>query len=76
MNGQNKARVYGFHDRLVVKLLGRAEWITRFIYDVQKLYPAERMNFSPILKNKDADGYHCFINLIMDKPSPNEEVDE
>jgi len=70
-------RIYSFNDRLVVKLIGKPEWIQRFIILLRKIYSPEYMNFSPILKNRGSeDTYHCFVNILMDNPSPNEEVDE
>lgn len=65
---ENEIRPYGFCDRLVVKLIGKTEWIQRFISDIQKLYPADRITLSPILRNKDTDGFHCFVNILMEAP--------
>ena len=58
--------MYTFEDRLVVKLLGKSDHIFRFISLLKRIYPASSMNLSPILKNKNADGFHCFINIIME----------
>ena len=64
---KNKARIYAIEDRLVVKLIGKDKHILRFISDLRNLYPANALNMSPILKNRDAKGFHCFINIIMEK---------
>jgi len=63
---KNRARIYAIEDRLVVKLIGKSDYILRFISDLRKLYSANSMNISPILKNRDAEGFHCFINIIME----------
>ena len=63
---KNKSRIYAIEDRLVVKLIGKDKYILRFISDLRTLYPANSMNMSPILKNRDAEGFHCFINIIME----------
>jgi len=61
--------IYHFEDRLVVKLIGKAEWIKRHIILLRRLYSAEQMNYSPILKNRGEDNtYHCFVNILM-KPT-------
>jgi hypothetical protein len=56
---------YPISKRLVIKAIGEADEILRFVEDIQKVYPGHCMNFSPIQKNKDTPGYHCFINLLM-----------
>ena len=66
---RKESRIYSFNDRLVVKLIGKPEWIQRFIKLLQRLYTPEYLNFSPILKNRGSeDSYHCFINILM-KPT-------
>jgi hypothetical protein len=66
---ENKKPYYDYEQRLVIKILGKYENIVQAISDLHKIYPKERMNFSPILKNKDQDGYHCFVNILMDADS-------
>jgi pyruvate-formate lyase-activating enzyme len=60
-----KPIAYPISKRLVLKAIGEADEILRFIEDIQKVYPGHCMNFSPVQKNKDTPGYHCFINLLM-----------
>lgn len=60
-----KPVAYPIKKRLVIKAIGGAEQILRFIDDIQKVYLGHRMNFSPVIRNKDTPGYHCFINLLM-----------
>jgi len=57
---------FDFERRLVIKMLGKYEHIIQAISDLHKIYPKDRMNFSPILKNKEQTGYHCFVNIFMD----------
>jgi hypothetical protein len=64
----HKPSAYPISKRLVIKAIGEIDQITHFIEDMQKIYPEDRMNFSPILRNSDAPGYHCFINLLMPLP--------
>ena len=66
MEEHETKKMYTFEDRLVVKLLGKSEHIIRFITLLKRIYPASSMNFSPILKNRQADGYHCFVNVMME----------
>jgi hypothetical protein len=65
---------YSFEDRLVIKLIGKLEAIQRHIILLKRIYPPERLNFSPILKNRGADGFHCFINILME-PGKNDAVE-
>ena len=66
MEKREKVKSYEFEDRLVVKLIGKVEWIQRFIFELNRIFTKDQLNFSPILKNRDATGYHCFINIFMD----------
>ena len=63
---------YTFDDRLTIKLLGQQKFILRHITALRKIYPAHQMNFSPILKNRNANGFHCFVNIIMEGEVSNE----
>jgi hypothetical protein len=60
--------------RLVIKAIGELEQISAFIEDLRKIYPEHRMNFSPILRNNAAPGYHCFINLLMDATTNTKDI--
>lgn len=64
-NQRHKPSAYPISKRLVVKAIGEIDQIARFVEDLQKVYSEYRMNFSPILKNSNAPGYHCFINLLL-----------
>jgi hypothetical protein len=58
----------GITDVLVVKLSGTKSQILRHIYKLKEIYPQDRLNMSPILKNSADAGFHCFINIL-----PNQE---
>jgi len=73
MEKQNTKTMYTFEDRLVVKLIGKSEHIFRFISLLKRIYSANSMNLSPILKNREAEGYHCFVNIIMEPEKKAEE---
>lgn len=58
------SQVFQIEDRLVVKLIGKAEDIQKHILLLKRLYGANRLNCSPILKNKYGTGFFCFINIL------------
>lgn len=71
---ETKKSMYLLKDRLVVKLIGKSDHIIRFITLLKRIYPASSMNLSPILKNRNADGYHCFINVMMEPEKEEKET--
>lgn len=70
---EHKTKMYTFEDRLVVKLIGKSEHIFRFISLLKRIYSASSMNLSPVLKNREAEGYHCFVNIIMESEKEEKE---
>ena len=60
-----------FRERLIVKCMGKKEWIEHFCTYINRLFAPEKITFTPILKDKHKDQYFCFINIIYDKPIPN-----
>ena len=71
---RKEPRIYSFNDRLVVKLIGKPEWIERFIILLRRIYSPEYMNFSPILRNRGSeDSYHCFVNILMEDTGDSEQ---
>lgn len=67
--------LYLFSDRLVLKAIGHKTRILNFLALLRRLYRAEAINVSPLLRNKDAPGFHCFIN-ILDTPSASVSSDD
>lgn len=63
---------YQYSDRLVLKVVGKRSFVLRFLQDIQKLYPANCMNLSPIIANKNAPGCHCFLNIFLPPLTPKE----
>ena len=55
---------HAIEDRLVVKLIGKVEDIQAHIILLKRIYGANRLNCSPILRNKDGTGYFCFVNIL------------
>ena len=55
---------HAIEDRLVVKLIGRVEDIQAHIILLKRIYGANKLNCSPILRNKYGTGYFCFINIL------------
>jgi hypothetical protein len=66
-----------FQRRLIVKVMGKREWIEKFCSYVSRLFPPERITFSEILNDRDRRGYEafCFINIIMPKEDSTPEND-
>ena len=60
-----------FRDRLIVKCMGKKEWIEHFCSYIYRLFPPEKITFSQILKDKHRDQYFCFVNILYDKPTLN-----
>jgi hypothetical protein len=54
-----------FENQLTLKILGKHENVIMAISELNRLYPKEKMNFSPIMKNKEQHGYHCFVNISL-----------
>ena len=56
-----------FENQLTLKILGKHKNVIMAISELNRLYPKERMNFSPIMKNKEqhGQGYHCFVNISL-----------
>lgn len=66
-----KTRPLLFRKRLVIKCMGKKEWIEKFCSYISRLFPSHKITFTPILANKyrkDKSDYesYCFINIIMD----------
>lgn len=62
-----------FQRRLIVKCMGKKEWIEQFCSYIARMFPPERIAFSPIFrsdKKKANYEYFCYINVIH-KPTPN-----
>ena len=61
-------------NRLFIKVAGNTtREIYQFIYSLQKIYPATSLTISPIIKNKDGIGFHCFINVLLE-PNKAEDI--
>ena len=62
-----------FSDRLIVKAIGSKDQILSFVALLKKIYRAECINTSPLLKNNNEPGYHVFVNLFDTSPSSSNE---
>ena len=64
---QVKTNTYLFQNRLLVKCMGKKEWIEKFCSYIARVFPPEKIVFSPILEDRGSHGYEyfCFINVLM-----------
>lgn len=60
------SRQFALAGRLVVKTVGSVDDIQKHIEVLKKIYGNNRINCSPILKNKDGSGFFCFINILSE----------
>ena len=61
-----------FRERLIVKLMGKKKaWIEHFCSYIHRLFPPEKITFTPILRDKHKEGYFCFVNILYDRSNPN-----
>jgi len=65
-----------FHQRLVIKCMGKKEWIEKFCSYIARAFTPERITFSPIYNNRGRADYECFcfINLLMDATNNTKDI--
>lgn len=60
-----------FYRRLFLNVSGNTKRdIYEFIYLLEKVFKPTQLTLSPIIPNKKTEGFHCFINVLLDTEKP------
>jgi hypothetical protein len=64
-----------YRKRLIIKVMGKQRWVEKFCDYISRIFPKDKLTFTPILDDKGRHGYQsfCFINIIMD--DEDDEID-